>query len=118
VLIYNAKYGGGRMMLNPLAIINDGYFELLFYPGLIGFASAIKLFDGAKSGGTHIYDPRGNLYRAKKIRVTNKSEGVVQDINIDGEDLLFKNFVKYECIHNAIEVVCDFEYMVKKNFSM
>lgn len=63
VLIYNAKYGGGRMMLNPLAIINDGYFELLFYPGVIGFASAIKLFDGAKSGGTHIYDPRGHVFR-------------------------------------------------------
>ena len=47
------------MIHNPLGIMNDGYFDLLFYPGMLGFASAIKLFDGAKSGGTHIYDPRG-----------------------------------------------------------
>ena len=116
ILVYNAKYGGGRMMLNPLAIINDGHFEFLFIQNLIGFNAAIKLFDGAKNGGTHIYDERGILYRAKKVKITNKS-AAIQDINIDGEDLVFKNFVKYECIHQAIDVICDFEYIIKKNFN-
>lgn len=52
MLVYNGKYGGGRILLNPLAILNDGYFEMEFYQNLIGFKKAIKLFDGAKNGGT------------------------------------------------------------------
>ena len=28
VLSYNGKFGGGRMMLSPPSIINDGYQEL------------------------------------------------------------------------------------------
>ncbi len=58
VLVYNAKYGGGRMLLNPLAILNDGFFEFIFFKNLIGFGAAMKLFDGAKNGGTQIYDRR------------------------------------------------------------
>ena len=56
ILVYNAKYGGGRMLFNPLAILNDGYFEFFHYKNLIGFGAAMKLFDGAKNGGTHVYD--------------------------------------------------------------
>jgi hypothetical protein len=33
MMINNGKYGGGRMLLNPMAIINDGYFEMIFYKG-------------------------------------------------------------------------------------
>jgi hypothetical protein len=32
-MVYNGKYGGGRMLLNSMAMINDGYFELIFYKG-------------------------------------------------------------------------------------
>jgi diacylglycerol kinase family enzyme len=73
MLVYNGKYGGGRMVLNPMAILNDGYFEMLFYKNLIGFTACLKLFDGAKKGGTHIYDNKGSMYRVKKLKLINKS---------------------------------------------
>lgn len=34
VMVNNGKYGGGRIMLNPLGFINDGYFELIFFDKL------------------------------------------------------------------------------------
>lgn len=88
MLIYNGKYGGGRMILNPLAILNDGFFEMTFYENLIGFKKSMNLFDGAKKGGTHIYDKNGKIYRIRKLRLENKSDHK-QDLNIDGEDLTF-----------------------------
>ena len=51
------------MILNPLAILNDGFFEMTFYENLIGFKKSMNLFDGAKKGGTHIYDKNGKIYR-------------------------------------------------------
>ena len=42
--VFNGKHGGGRMILNPMAIINDGYFEVLYYNGLLGFAGSMPLF--------------------------------------------------------------------------
>jgi hypothetical protein len=58
-MVLNGKYGGGKMILNPLAVLNDGYFELYYYQNLIGFSASMKLFDGAKNGGTQIYDNNG-----------------------------------------------------------
>ena len=29
--VYNGKFAGGRIMLNPIGLINDGYMELLYY---------------------------------------------------------------------------------------
>ena len=56
MLLYNGKFGGGRMLLNPMAIINDGHFEFYYLKNFIGFTPAIKLFGGAKKGGLHIYN--------------------------------------------------------------
>lgn len=33
MMINNGKFAGGRMIVNPIALINDGYMELLFYTG-------------------------------------------------------------------------------------
>ena len=30
-MIYNGKFGGGKIMLNPLGILNDGLMELVYY---------------------------------------------------------------------------------------
>ena len=42
--VFNGKHGGGRMVLNPMAIINDGFFEVLYYNGLMGFFCSMSLF--------------------------------------------------------------------------
>jgi hypothetical protein len=42
--IYNGKFGGGRIMLNPLGLINDGLMELCFRTGNVGALFALYLF--------------------------------------------------------------------------
>jgi len=39
-----------------------------------------------------------------------------QDVNIDGEDFIFKKFIKAECLHHEIEIVVDMETLFSKNF--
>jgi hypothetical protein len=34
-MVNNGKYGGGRIMLNPIGFMNDGYFELIFFDRLL-----------------------------------------------------------------------------------
>lgn len=75
ILAFNGKYGGGKMILNPLAMINDGYFEFCYGSKILGFSGCIKLFDGAKKGGVHVYDNDGHIYRCKKLKLINKSKG-------------------------------------------
>jgi hypothetical protein len=43
MMVNNGKFGGGRILLNPLGIMNDGHFELAFYKGLWG-TKAFKMF--------------------------------------------------------------------------
>jgi len=32
-MVYTGKFGGGRIMLNPMGVINDGMIELGFVKG-------------------------------------------------------------------------------------
>lgn len=63
LMVYNSKFGGGRMLLNPPGQINDGYFELTFLKDLVGFGPITKLFDGCKKGGVQFFDPAVQVYR-------------------------------------------------------
>ena len=36
----------------------------------------------------------------------------MQRLQIDGEDLTYKEFVKFETLHNALEVMVDFDHMM------
>ena len=49
-MVNNGKFGGGRILLNPMGVMNDGHFELAFYKGLWG-AKAFKMLSQAKDGG-------------------------------------------------------------------
>ena len=42
--IYNGKTGGGRIILNPIGMVNDGYMELVYSPNFVGPQEAISLF--------------------------------------------------------------------------
>jgi diacylglycerol kinase family enzyme len=33
LMSFNGKYGGGGMLLNPLAVINDGLLDVTLVPG-------------------------------------------------------------------------------------
>jgi hypothetical protein len=44
MMIYNGKTGGGRIILNPIGMINDGFMEMVFRPAYVGPHTAINLF--------------------------------------------------------------------------
>ena len=57
--------------------------------------------------------------KSKKFnKETGKEEKMPQDVNIDGEDLLFTNYIKYECLHEELEIIVDFERMVTKFYKI
>ena len=56
MMVFNGKFGGERIMCNPLGIGNDGYMELIYHDGLVTTDFALKLFDGAQKGAVHFYD--------------------------------------------------------------
>lgn len=126
MMVNNGKYGGGRIILNPLGILNDGHFEMIFYKGLWG-AKALKMFSQAKDGGQQNYDKGCKIYRIQKLRLTNKSifynqhtqleEIRPQDVNIDGEDLIMKKCITYQCLPNELEILIDFKKILSKQYN-
>jgi len=106
-MMYNGRYGGGGKVINPLGIVNDGKTELIFYNGVVSKKTSFGLFDGLEKGGLQVYDPQLFVYRISKVKLTNKGtnpDGSLkrQDINIDGEDLMFTKQVKMEVLPSKI----------------
>ena len=93
-------------MLNPLGIVNDGYLELCYAPKVLGMTRLLQIFLQAKTGGTHVYDNSLQVYRAKKLKIVNKS-GLPQPVDIDGEPLEFTKFLKYEVLKQKISFIVD-----------
>ena len=123
--VYNGKFGGGRIMLNPIGLINDGYMELVFMNKLFGGlgwpVKALGMFHYAKSGGIHFYDNDFVCMRCRSLKLTNKTldpqgKKVTQDINIDGEDLRFTNFAKWEVLPSELEIIVDFDRIINKTY--
>lgn len=50
------------------------------------------------------------------MKVDENGKKVLQDINIDGEDLEFRNFAKYEVMPSELEVIVDLEYIINKTY--
>ena len=52
-----------------------------------------------------------------KTMIQNKFEGRIkkkgQNFHIDGEDLVYDDFVKFECIQGAIEIIVDYDFIMK-----
>ena len=44
---------------------------------------------------------------------TGEYEMLEQDANIDGENFTFKKFIKYQVLHQGIDVVVDVESMLE-----
>ena len=48
----------------------------------------------------------------KKGNIKIKGQPVLL-YSVDGEDLTWNNFVKYETLYNELEVLADFDYIMK-----
>lgn len=45
LLVYNGKFGGGRIMLSPPSVINDGKFEIYFADEPMDTVPLIQIFE-------------------------------------------------------------------------
>lgn len=43
---------------------------------------------------------------------------VPKDINIDGEDFVFENFVKYSVLHNEIDIIVDLDWIFETQYKV
>jgi hypothetical protein len=48
--------------------------------------------------------------------VDPQGKKVTQDINIDGEDLRFTNFAKWEILPSELEIIVDFDRIINKTY--
>ena len=55
MMVYNGKFGGGRINLSPFSVLNDGYIEAAYYKERFTFLEAITLFEKCKAGGVQAY---------------------------------------------------------------
>ena len=103
------------MNIIPYACMNDGLFDMVwtadpFVNSLLGVAG---MFDKAKNGGTHVYDPAFSFTRGKSLkmsykgRVDNKPATSEQIICVDGEKMTYKEFVKMDVLPEELEYLFD-----------
>jgi diacylglycerol kinase family enzyme len=119
LMMFNGKYSGGGMIIDPFAIMNDGLIDMTFISdqktqNLMGVAD---MLDKAKTkGGAHVYDMTSKYVRGKKIKVTFngvKGKKVAkagwgrQLVGIDGEDLRYDKQLIFECIPGNVEYTFD-----------
>ena len=74
MLVFNGKFGGGRMILSPTSMINDGKFEIYMANKVFSTPKLIKVFDESRKGGEHFYDSDGSIFSVKKLRLENRSK--------------------------------------------
>lgn len=69
LIAFNGKFGGGRMIMSPSSLINDGKFEVYTANYVFSTAKLINCFEQAKRGGEHYYEPEGTILSIKKLRL-------------------------------------------------
>ncbi|CDW71902.1 diacylglycerol kinase [Stylonychia lemnae] len=124
--VNNSKYGGSGMVLSPYSFMNDGMQDAYVHTQMLGVLKILDLIDQLnKYQGMHVYEKDAKFYRGKNIKVYNRSEKVyswqshkferqLQRIAIDGENFAYKDFVQYETLPGEIDVIVDYEFLLKK----
>ena len=120
---FNGKFGGNGMLLNPNGLINDGLIELIVVTEKLNFKRLADLMESAmKKGAIHHYQQEVKCLRGRTMKIVNKNppkdkhapEGTrdMQVMGIDGEVMHFKDYVKYECLYQGLEVIVDFDMLM------
>ena len=89
--------------------------ELLYHNSM---TLKIQIKNARKSAkdGSQIYDPDFNMERSKSFRIENayaKDLNKKQLFSVDGEIFEFQKFIKFECLHEELERLVDFDDMIK-----
>ncbi len=154
LLVMNGKLGGGRMLLSPHALLNDGLLDITMQHGPAGKREVLKYIKNCVvQKGMMIYKENYACFRGKWVKIVNRNmatepvtsssdsdhlgieeadrkkehlatseeskeqtdeQGEPQKYQIDGEPLWFKNFVKLEVVPGAVDVIVNYEEMMRQ----
>lgn len=110
------------MNLSPCSVLNDGMLEVMLLTAKAKFGQLVGIMDDAiKRQGVHFYRDDVTFVRGKNIRVENVNpinsktgQKDIQRYGIDGEDLFFREFVKYETLPGELEVIMNYDFYVEQ----
>ncbi len=100
VAVANAQFFGGGMWVAPEASMQDGLFDICIL-GELSKAGFLKAFPSVFSG-KHLKHPAIHLFRSRKVRITTKSDYLVQ---ADGE-IVGSTPIEYQLHPSALQVYC------------
>ena len=99
----NTKYTGDGLALSPYAQMDDGKFDILFNSKPIKRRlQAIKLFDGVKAGGKHVYDRAVTILQGSSLRLETPKP---TRLNFDGENA-GATPLDMKLIPKAVRIIC------------
>ena len=76
MMLFNGKYTGGGMIVDPFACMNDGLLDIVWIhdTNIMGLLGVADMLEKAKTkGATHVYDKTCTFTRAKKVKITLKN---------------------------------------------
>ncbi len=99
IIVANAKYFGGGMLISPESVPNDGLLDIIVLGSMNTF-ELIRDFHLIYKG-EHLTHPKVSHYRGQKIKVTSEPYGLLE---IDGEQPGITP-AEFEIIPQAIHVL-------------
>ena len=72
--VMNGKYGGGRIVMAPSAILNDGLLDICMQHGPVAVSEIAKFIKNAVvKKGAHIYKQNYACFRGKSVKIINRN---------------------------------------------
>lgn len=100
-MVGNGQMIGAGMLVTPDAIIDDGLLDIMVV-GNTGFVDT--LITSAKLGkGTHLTNPKVNVYRGKTVTISNKSNKKIFG-HAMGE-YVGELPIKFTCLHKKLKIL-------------
>jgi len=74
LLVMNGKLGGGRLLLSPHALLNDGLLDITMQHGPAGLKEIAKYLKNCNVlKGAHIFKDNYGCFRGKWVKIVNKN---------------------------------------------
>lgn len=74
LIIMNGKYGGTRIQMAPVCLLNDGLLDITMQHGPAGLTEMLRFVKYAVNRkGSHIYRDNYSYFRGRSIKITNKN---------------------------------------------
>ncbi len=85
LLIMNGKFGGGRINMSPMALLNDGLLDITLQHGPANVKEIVNFFrDAAIGRGAHIHRNNYATFRGQLVKIVNQN---VNNTSISSNDL-------------------------------